>query len=478
MEPGKAQEGLRRVIGFWDAAALVVGLIIGSGIFRAPASVAQYLPTAGLMLSAWVIGGMLSLAGCLAAVELGIRYPRSGGQYVFLREAFGPSVAFAFGWTSVLISKPSVLAGIATVFAIYFSGLVGLPSGSHKTLALGALALLTFVNCLGVKSGTRTQNVLTAAKAAGLGLLGVAAFGSCRGSWSHFFETPGPFLPPLARVSPAAGPHAAQIAHGLPIALALGLVTILYTYDGWIDVTYVGGEVVQPRRVLPRAILMGTSTCVGLYLLVNCAYIYLLSPSEMPRHENIAAVALRRAFGPAGDAALSLLVVTSTLGILNGSILTGVRVPYAMSRDGMLFRFLGRVHPRTLSPVNALIAQGGLSCLVVLFASGFDEIASLFVSTSWLFYAVSLLGLLVLQRREAAARDRGDALSPADQGERSPRIPFSSTAAILFILVTVFIIGADLVFSGWRVLAGIGIVAAGIPVYLLWSRFRAEAITE
>lgn len=462
-----ADDGLRRVIGFWDSLALVVGLIIGSGIFRAPASVAVHLPSADLMMIAWLVGGLLSLAGGMAAAELGVRYPRSGGQYVFLHEAFGPSVAFTFGWTMFLISKPSILAGIATVFATYVSGLAGLPPQTQKALAIAALVLLTIVNCLGVRSGTRTQNALTALKAAGLALLGVLALTSGRGDWAHFI---------------GAAPGAAQSAdapHTLPVALALGLVTILYTYDGWIDVTYAAGEVVHPERVLPRAILLGTLGCTALYIAANASYIYLLGPAELPGLPNVAAVAFDRAFGPAGGTALSVLVVISTLGILNGSMLTGVRVPFAMARQGMLFGFLGRVHPRTLSPVNALVAQGFMAILVVLFAADFEEIASLFVSTTWFFYAVSFAGLLLIQRRERHAGP-----SPSDPpGERGAatasvpptgefRMPLSPLPAVLFIVVTLFIVGSDLVFSGRRVLVGMAVVLAGIPVHRLWLLLR------
>lgn len=440
---------LKRVIGFWDAAALVVGLIIGSGIFRAPASVAQELPSAALMFTAWIVGGVLSLFGGLAAAELGVRYPRSGGQYVFLREAFGPAAAFAFGWSNVLISRPSVLSGIAIVFATYWVGLFGFSADQLKLWAMAAIVLFTIVNCLGVKQGTGTQNAFTLAKVVGLGVLMGAALLSGRGDAAHF-----------AVAAPA-------LEHSLPVALGLGLVTVLYTYDGWIDVTYAGGEVRRPNRDFPRAILLGTSACMALYLLANAAYILLLSPAEMAQHENIGAVALERAFGPAGGRLLSVLVVVSTLGILNGSTLLGVRVPFAMARDGILFPVLGRVHPRTESPVNALVAQGVLACAVVYFASGFEQVASLFVSVTWFFYAVSFVGLLVLQRRE---RRTGVASGEAGLAFRMPLAPWP---AVLFVVVTLFIIGCDLGFGGPQVLVGLGIVALGVPVYWLWRGRRA-----
>jgi len=324
------QPELKRIIGQWSSVALVAGLIIGSGIFASPNDVAKHLPSAWLMLLAWVLGGFLSVAGGLSAAELAVRYPRSGGQYVFLREAFGRAVAFSFGWSYVLIARPSVIAAIATVFAIYFAGLFGLDPGTQKMWAIVAITLFTVVNCLGVKEGTRTQNVFTWTKIVGLALLAGAALLSGRGDTAHF-----------------AGALVPSLEHSLPVALALGLITILYTYDGWIDVTFVAGEVKNPQKVLPFAIILGTGITLGLYLLANIAYLLLLSPGEMAANENIGAVALARAFGPTGNLLLSTLVMVSTLGILNGVVLTGVRVPYAMAHDKILFSGLGRVHPRT-----------------------------------------------------------------------------------------------------------------------------------
>jgi amino acid transporter len=449
--PIPPSEDLPRLIGLWDAAALVVGLIIGSGIFRAPASVAALLPHAGLMLLAWVIGGLLSLAGGLAAAELAVRYPRSGGQYVFLREAFGPSVSFAFGWSNILISKPSILAGIATVFAIYFTSLFGLAADQQKPWAMASVVLLTAVNCLGVKSGTRTQNVFTAAKVLGLALLGLAALVSGNGDPVHFSAS-------------AARP----LDRPLFEAMALGLITILYTYDGWIDVTYTGGEVQRPGYVFPRAILIGTLTCTTLYLLINAAYIYLLTPTEMSQAENIAGVALGRAFGPVGNQLVSVLVMVSTLGILNGSILTGVRVPYAMARDRILFPALGRVNPRTESPVNALIALGVFTCFIIVLVPGFDQIADLFVTTTWFFYAVCFIGLVILQRRE---RRTG---IPSGTGEGTYRMPLTPWPALLFSAITLYIVGTSIA-QGGPVLWAFAIIAAGIPLYYVLESARAKS---
>jgi APA family basic amino acid/polyamine antiporter len=260
-----------------------------------------------------------------------------------------------------------------------------------------------------------------------------------------------------------------MLEHSLPVALALGLVTILYTYDGWIDVTFVAGEVKNPQKVLPMAIIFGTGITLALYLLANVAYLLLLSPAEIAQNENIGAVALERAFGQTGNVLLSTLVMISTLGILNGAVLTGVRVPYAMAKDGILFSALGRVHPRTESPVNALLAQGVFSMLVVIFSAGFGAIASLFVAVAWFFYAVTFVGLLVLQWRE---RKTG---VPSGTGEGTYRMPLSPWPAVLFIIATVFIVGSEVVFGGREVLIGLVLVALGVPIYWVWNRTRRDS---
>jgi APA family basic amino acid/polyamine antiporter len=234
-------------------------------------------------------------------------------------------------------------------------------------------------------------------------------------------------------------------------------------------VTYSAGEVVNPRRVLPRAILCGTLAAAALYLLANAAYLYMLAPAEMAGATRVAADALGRAFGGAGGKALALLVVVSSLGVLNGSILTGVRVPYAMAIRGMLFAPLGRLHSRTFSPVNALVAQGFFACLIVVLLDKFENIASLFVDTTWLFYAVSFAGLLWIQWRERRARRGGGA---GNEGV-SHGFPFSTPAAAIFIVVTLAIIGSDLVKGDWHVRCGMVVVAAGIPMYHVWRRLRA-----
>ncbi len=448
----------KRILGFWSASALVVGLIIGSGIFRAPSSVAADLPSTWLMLLAWTIGGVLSLCGALAISDLGTRYPHTGGLYVFMRESLWPPVAVAFGWSGFLISRPAVLAGVATVFAGYFCPMVGLGTGTERFVAAGAVVALTAVNCMGLRAGAGVQNLFTFAKVLGLALL-ITAVGLFGRGELH-----------------AARP--VQPGHSLPVALLLSLITILYTYDGWVDVTYAGGEVRNPRRNLPKAIVLGTLACMVLYLLTNFAYCAVLTPAEIAAAPNVAAVALERVFGLAGREVLTVLVMISTLGILNGSILTGTRLPFAVARDGYLPRRMGTLSRSTEAPVWSLSVQGLMAVAVVLFAKNFDEIAALFVDTSWLAYAVAIAGLLVLRAREKREGRSAVIVPPAGEdastshhaGQEPFTMPGGVWPALIFILVTVAIIAEDVVEGGPRHLIGVGFVAVATVVAALTHR--------
>jgi len=445
-----------RILGFWSASALVVGLIIGSGIFRAPSSVAALLPSPFLMLAAWTVGGILSLCGALAVSDLGTRYPETGGLYVFMRESLGLPWAVGFGWSGFLVSRPSVLAGVATVFAAYLCPMVGLTGGwaVERWVSSAAVVVFTVINILGLRAGAGVQNLFTGAKVLGLALLIVAVGLFGRGQLGA--------APPV----PA--------AHALPVAMLLSLITILFAYDGWIDVTYAGGEVRNPRRNLPRAIVLGTLACMALYLLTNFAYCAVLSPAEMAAAPNVAAVALGRVFGPAGERVLTALVMISSLGILNGSILTGTRLPFALARDGYLPAQLGTLLPATGSPAWALSVQGLMTVLILLFVKGFDNIAALFVVTSWLAYAAGIGGLLVIRARERRAGHAvvGAAAAGAAGGEavRPFVMPFGPWPALIFIVVTLAIIVQDVISSGLSHLAGVGVVVVAAAVVALRPR--------
>ena len=434
---------LKRQIGLYAATAITIGSIIGSGIFRSPHSVAQELHSEGLMLAAWVIGGLLSLCGSLALAELAVLHPSTGGLYVFIREGFGRRLAFVFGWASLAVIKPTVIASITSVFAVYFCQALGWPGAAQLPVGLTAIGVLTFINWLGVREGANTQTLLTTLKVVGILGLCAAAFGL-----------------PHAAAGPGASDAAALPAHPLVLALVAAMIPILFAYDGWTDSTYVAGEIVNPKRNLPIAILGGTVIVVAVYVLTNLAYFAVLTPREVATYEAVASETIRRILGDWGGRALAVLVSVSTFGTISASILTGPRVTLAMAADGLFWRRAAHVHPRRQTPDFALWLQAALSCIwLSLAARGFEDVSGWFVTTSWLFYGLTIASVFIVRRREAG---------PA----AGYRTPFYPATPILFILVTVALIASDLLASQWRAAAGVVVAALGFPLYHFWGGRR------
>jgi len=434
---------LKRQIGLFAATSITVGNIVGSGIFRSPHSVAQQLDTLGLVLAAWVLGGVLSMCGSLVLTELAVARPKTGGLYVMIRDAFGDAWGFVFGWANLWVMKPTVIASIISVFALYFCEALGLPQWMQLWSGMAAILLLTFINWLGVKEGARTQELFTTAKMIGIVGLVVAAFTLPHGDGG------------AAVAAPEAPPS-------LLVAFALAMIPVLFAYDGWTDATYVGGEVVNPRRTLPLAIVGGTVIVIVTYVLVNLAYYTVLLPAEVAHFEAVGSETIGRVLGDWGRTALAVLVAVSTFGTTNGAILTGPRVTLAMAADGLLWKPLARVDVQRSSPGPALWLQAGLSCLWLAFAGGFEDVSGWFVTTAWLFYGVTTAAVFVLRKRGGGAPD----------GYRTPLYPLTP---ILFILVTVALIASDLHDQGWRAAAGVIVAALGFPVYYLWKGRHAAA---
>ena len=453
--PSRHEVELKRQIGLYAATAITVGNIIGSGIFRSPHSVAQHLTGFWLVLVAWVIGGILSICGSLALAELAVTHPKTGGLYVFIREGFGDGWAFVFGWANLWVIKPTVIASITSVFALYFCNSIGITAFSGATevekarvamaqfeVGSAAILLLTFINWLGVKQGAGTQSLFTTAKVVGILGLCVAAF--------------------TLRSSHGAGPMEAlptAQSHSLLSAFALAMISILFAYDGWTDSTYVAGEILEPKRTLPIAIVWGTWLVIAVYLLTNIAYFHVLGADGVARYPAVGSETIRRLLGDWGARALAVLVAVSTFGTINGAILTGPRVTQAMAADGLLWRPLAALHPRRGTPALALWVQAVLSCVWLWCANGFEDVSGWFVTTSWLFYALTTASLFVQRRRE-----RSDRIAAHEY-----RTPLYPLPAWLFIVATALIIGSDLHDSGWKAWAGVGIAALGFPVYLFWK---------
>lgn len=425
---------LRRAIGFWGGSAIMVGIIIGSGIFRTPPAIAQHLDSPVFILSLWVVGGVLALLGALTYAEMACMYPESGGVYVFIREGYGKAAAFIFGWTYMLITKPMAAAGIAVVFGEHLNRLLG-TSIDPPLLTCAVIIALTAINARGVTLGAGVAIVLTAIKAAAL--VAIVILAAVLGRLS------------LGALEPAT-PSVAVVPALVPVMAA-----ILWTYDGWSDVGAIAGEVKNPQRTLPRIYLGGALAVTVLYVLVNVAYFALVPLPEMRATDTVAPLVAERLLGAAGATIVIAIVVVSTLGSTHGSILTGARVTFAQARDGLIFRFLGAVSARG-TPAVALWTQCALSCAAALWLRDFSRLADGFVFSMWIFYGLAGSAIFILRvRRPGATRPYrcwGYPIVPA---------VFALSAAGMTI--------ASIAQSPRDTLPWLGVLVAGWPVYHVWS---------
>jgi amino acid transporter len=435
---------LPRRLGVWSAAAVLVGSTIGSGIFRVPSTVAADAGTVGAIALLWVIGALVALFGALTLAELAVLFPRSGGIYVFIREAYGPLPAFLFGWTELLVIRPSALGAIAMLFAEYVRVFVPLGDGEVRVVAAAAILLLAAANIRSVRWGAAVQNASTAAKVLALTGLSVLAFVLGDGSMGSFNGPMG--------LSP--------VSWG---GFGIALVAVMWAYDGWADLTFIAGEVRDPARTLPRALLGGTMAIVVIYLLANAAYLYVLPVAEMPDRPLVAADAARRIFGAAGAGIVAAMVLMSAFGALNGAMMTGPRIFFAMADDGLFFRPIAAVHPRWRTPWSA-IALAALLGVGYVSIRSFEQLADSFILGIWPFYALAVGAVYTLRRR------RPDLPRPY-RTVGYPVVPFIFLAASLAILVNA------LVQQPRSTGFGFGIILLGVPVYLVWQGIRRRTVT-
>src|SRR6266700_2053487 len=440
---------LPRRLGPWSAVAVLVGSTIGSGIFRTPAIIAARVPSPWPMLGVWVLGGLLALCGALTYAELAAMFPRSGGVFVYVREGFGRLPAFLFGWTELLLIRASALGAIATPFAEYLLRSLGfdpqLPqyaAAVHYVAAL-AIALTATLNYVGVRWSAVVLNLTTSAKYGALVLLVVLAFLSGRGEVGHF--------------TAAAGP----LSGGL---FGLALVSVLWAYDGWGDLSFVGGEVRDPERNLPRALVLGTAAIVAIYLLVNAAYLYLIPIGPMARSPLVAADAAQLIIGRAGVGLVAIVVMVATFSTLLGSILTSPRIFFAMADDGLLFKAVARVHPRFQTPSVAIVVTGVLGVVWVLVLN-YEQLADQFIVAIFPFYALAAAAVFVLRRRQP-------------ERPRPVRVWGYPVVPLLFVLATFLILGNALWAHPRETGFAFLIILLGIPVYSWWIRRRGSAMTQ
>jgi APA family basic amino acid/polyamine antiporter len=425
---------LPRKLNVLDSAAIVVGTVIGSAVFIVPSSVAQNLPTVPSFLGVWVFTGILSFFGALAYAELGAMMPSTGGQYVFLREAYGPLPAFLCGWAFFLVIQSGSIATLAAGFSIYLSYFVPLGTPTARVVSVALILALTLVNYRGVRQGVAVQHTFTFLKITGIAILvGSALFATRTG----------------AAAAPPSAPFALQ-------HFGVAMIACLWAYEGWYCISFVAGEVKNPQRNLPLALAIGVAAIIAIYLSANLAYLKVLSLSEIGETPRVAATVAERTLGALGASFVSLTILLSIVGSINGTILTAARVYFAQARDGLFFSRVAEIHPRFETPGFSLLFHGVWAS--ILAASGSYEILFNYVIfAAWIFYGLTVTGVLILRRREP-------------HRERPYRMWGYPVTPLLFAAVSFWFVGNTLVTKPGPSLTGLAIIATGIPVYFYWRR--------
>jgi basic amino acid/polyamine antiporter, APA family len=433
-------ERLPRTLGLWSSVALVVGITIGSGIFRSPAGIARLAPNPIAMLGLWVAGGFITLCGALSLAEIAASLPQTGGIYAYLREAWGRRSAFLFGWSELILIRASALGGIAVVFGEYLLRSIGIDPSEHvlvaRGLSAGAIAFAAAVNVRGANLGAFIVGIATWAKFAALMVLVLASFtlgGANGASMAHL-----------------TAPSAAPLVVG---SMGLALVSVLWAYDGWADLSFAAGEVKDPQRNLPRAIIFGTLALIAIYVLTNLAYLYVLPIEAIGKSPLVAADTMMALFGRVGVVLVSVFVMISSFSSLNGSMLASPRVFFAMADDGLFFEPIGRVHPRYKTPYVAIILAAMLGIALVMSRS-FEALTEMFVLAIWPFYALGVAAIYRLRR-----------LRP-DLPRPYRAIGYPVVPAIFILSVAAFVLNA-LISQPVSTTITFALILAGLPVYQL-----------
>jgi basic amino acid/polyamine antiporter, APA family len=427
---------LARQLGVWSAVAIVIGSMIGSGIFRVPSVTAGHVGAPGAMMLVWLVGGLVALCGALTLAELAALYPRAGGLYVYIHEAYGALPAFLVGWLFLVIAPVSIGA-VALVFAEYLGRLVPRLHDHTRLVAAASVILVAAWNYRSLRFGAAVQNLSSASKVVAILALALASF-----------------------LSDAAGEEAwtgvSRLAPDSWTGFGLGLVTVLWAYNGWQDATYVGGEVANPARNLPRALTAGTMIVTGVYLAVNAGYLAVLPMDAIARSPLVAADVAVRLFGSAGNALIAALVCVSTFGTMNGGTMCYPRIFYAMAEDRLFFRAIAAVHPRHATPHAAIVLTAALA-VCFLWVRTFEQLIEIFILGILPFWALGAGAVILLRHR------RPDLHRPY----RTPGYPI---VPLLFILATLGLLLNSLIQRPGPTLASFAAVAAGVPAYYLWRR--------
>jgi amino acid transporter len=438
--PPQGSGTLKRQLGLWSAVAVLIGSTIGSGIFRSPAGIADKLPGPLPLMAVWVAGGLFALCGALTLAELSGAFPETGGAYVFIREGWGRMPAFLFGWSELTLIRAASLGAISTTFAEYLLRVLGYdPSVAPHTdwvhyIAAVAIVLTATFNYVGLKWGSLVQNLTTLAKYGGLLFIIVLALAI------GLPRTGGHYTPAV----PDGSFHIA--------AFGLALVSVLWAFDGWADLSFVAGEVKDPRRTLPRAIIIGTLAVIVIYLLANLGYMAVMPVGEIRHSQLVAADVANRLVGLPGVVFVAVTVMLSTFGTLNGTLLTSPRIFFAMADDGLFFRKMAAVHPRFGTPYISIMLVAALGVVFVMLRT-FEQLADTFVTAIVPFYALAVAAIFVFRKRPTY-----------DPPFRTPLYPI---VPALFILATLFLLVNAIIdpSSRWGTLAVLGGILVGVPVY-------------
>ena len=431
---------LPRKLGLVDATAIVIGDVVGTAIFLVPNSVAQNLSSAAMILAVWIVTGVLSFFGALAYAELGAMIPSTGGQYVFLRDSYGPLWGFLCGWSFILAIYSGANATLAVGFATYLSYFVHLTPLLFKLAAVALVAILTLVNYRGVELGAATQRFFTLLSVSGL----VAIIGSAL----------------LSRQSTAI--EWSLPASGFPWSrFGVAMIACLWAYEGWSSVSFVAGEIKEPQRNLPLSLGLGVATIVALYVLASVAYVKILPISTIASTERVAATMAERTIGPLGASLVALTVLLSTAGCTNAGAMTGPRIYFAQARDGLFFRKIGDVHPRFQTPSISILVQGIVTAVLAVSGS-YERLFSYVTFVAWVFYGLTVTGVLVLRRKYPDL-------------PRPYKMWGYPVTPVLFAAIAFGFVINTLVTTPGPSLKGIAIVASGVPVYYVWKR-KARAL--
>jgi APA family basic amino acid/polyamine antiporter len=441
---GHAPASLLRVLGFGSIIGIVVGTMIGSGIFIVPATVAAGVKAPLVMLAVWIAGGIACMFGALSLAELAAAFSETGGIYVYLREAYGPLVGFLFGWALLLVIDTGTIATLSLAFATkYLPHFFPMAPIVQKAAAILFILILIGINYFGVRRGAFLQNLLTVLKFAALSGIVIAVFFFARGDWGNLV-TPG--------ASDLGGDFVGQFG--------LALVAVLWAYKGFEVSTFNAGETKNPSRTIPIGLIAGCGLVTILYIITNVAYLYAVPAAEMAKSDRIAATAMNAAVGPVGASIVAFVILFSIMGAANGHVLTGPRVYYAMAKDGLFFRKMASVHPKFHTPHISLLIVGAWSIALSLGPGGkFEELLKYAVFGAWIFLGLAVFGVFILRRK------RPDLPRPYKTWG------YPVTPAI-FVLMALFVIVNELIKSFWIAFAVLAFIALGIPVHFIWSRMR------